>query len=126
MDQHVSLYYYISSTAEDLHPAPSGPSPNKNKEGADDVALNMDIIQLPSPIFNFEATMADKLAISCFPLAGREVLCMDNAGRTFLFDADTRDVVTMTDLHKPKRWPFSLFVPSNGMDDDDSSGSLFI
>ncbi|KQK20094.1 hypothetical protein BRADI_1g52431v3 [Brachypodium distachyon] len=56
----------------------------------------------------------------CFPLGGREVLF----GRTFLFDADTRHVLTTPDLHKPKKWPLSLFVPSASA--DDSGGTFFL
>lgn len=59
-------------------------------------------------------------AMHCFPLGGREVL----SGRTFLFDADTRHVLTMPDLHKPKKWPLSLFVPRASA--DDSGGTLFL
>ncbi|KAJ1295191.1 hypothetical protein BS78_01G205300, partial [Paspalum vaginatum] len=59
-----------------------------------------------------------------------EVLCSDQLGRTYIYDADTRSVVTMPDL-KPKLWPLSLFVPNAGLDGhdhDDGScgGSLFI
>ncbi|TVU38222.1 hypothetical protein EJB05_11579, partial [Eragrostis curvula] len=66
-------------------------------------------------------------SIDCFPLAGREVLCTDQTGHTFLFDLDTRLVVTVPDLPKLKRSPISLFIPSADMDggDDDNCGNLF-
>uniref|UniRef100_A0A0A9DI12 DUF1618 domain-containing protein n=1 Tax=Arundo donax TaxID=35708 RepID=A0A0A9DI12_ARUDO len=108
--------------------APAAGAGNQKNNQAGEVASRVERIQLPSPLFNFRAaTMTDRWAMHCFPLAGREVLCADQSGRTFLFDADTRHVLTMPDLHKPKKWPLSLFVPSASVDDhDDSGGTLFI
>jgi hypothetical protein len=60
--------------------------------------------------------------IDCFPLADRKVICVDQAGRTFLFDADTRQLVTMPSLHKPKWSPFSIFVPSTDEDAEHRDG----
>ncbi|TVU38051.1 hypothetical protein EJB05_11398, partial [Eragrostis curvula] len=63
----------------------------------------MERIRLPQPSVTFRASaLDDQWGIHCFPLADRKVL----------FDADTRHVVTMPSLHKPKTMPFSLFVPS--------------
>uniref|UniRef100_A0A0D9VA14 F-box associated domain-containing protein n=1 Tax=Leersia perrieri TaxID=77586 RepID=A0A0D9VA14_9ORYZ len=87
----------------------------------------MDRIHLPSPIFNLGAANLDKcLSITCFPLSGRELLCVDQDGRTILFDADDRSVVTMADLNKPKRWPISIFIPNHSSSSSGGSGSLFI
>ncbi|BAF16174.1 Os04g0677000, partial [Oryza sativa Japonica Group] len=98
---------------------------NNNKEEEEAGASSMDSIQLPRPIFNFQASsVAHHWEIGCFPLRGREVLCIDQNGCCFLFDGDTRNAVTMPGLCQPKRFPLSLFVPSTGVDND--SGSLFI
>ncbi|RLN16211.1 hypothetical protein C2845_PM02G36890 [Panicum miliaceum] len=111
--------------SESKGPVDAGNQKNKVAEEA----LMMERILLPKPIFNFGvATMTTHMAMNCFLLAGRKVLCSDQLGRTFLFDADTCNVVTMPDLHKPKRWPLSLFVPSVCMDghNDSGGGHLFI
>ncbi|EEC72084.1 hypothetical protein OsI_05028 [Oryza sativa Indica Group] len=61
------------------------------------ISGSMDWIQLPSPMFNFQASsVAHHWEISCFPLRGREGC------------------------------PISLFVPSTNVDDDDGDGTLFI
>lgn len=100
---------------------------NKKKQVAEK-SLKMERVALPSPIFNFRAaTMTHPQFMDCFPLSGRKVPCADQSGCTFLFDLDTRLVVTMPDLCKPKRSPVSIFVPSTDMDAHDASGgSLFI
>jgi hypothetical protein len=101
---------------------------------------NMERIRLPRPIVTLRASAHDgRLAIQCFPLAEHKVLCADQSGRTFLFDADTRHVVTMPSLHKPKDMPFSIFIPSasdnlhsdsnsdsDSDDYDDDVGTLFV
>ncbi|CAN6212324.1 unnamed protein product [Urochloa humidicola] len=75
-------------------------------------ALMMEHFELPDPTLNLQAEAGYyQWNIDCFPLAGRKVLCVDQSGRTFLFDADTRHLVTMPNLHKPKMTPISLFVP---------------
>ncbi|CAN6168717.1 unnamed protein product [Urochloa humidicola] len=98
----------------------------KNTQAA--AALNMERIRLPRPSFNFVASPLDyQWTINCFPLADRKVLCSDQSGRTFLFDADTRDVSTMPDFHRPKSVPISLFVPNADLDDHDGGGgSIFV
>uniref|UniRef100_A0A0A8Y6V6 F-box associated domain-containing protein n=1 Tax=Arundo donax TaxID=35708 RepID=A0A0A8Y6V6_ARUDO len=87
----------------------------------------MERIRLPSPSFSFEASRAQgagyQWSIGCFPLADRKVLCMDQCGLAFLFDGETRHVVTVPPLHKPKLMPVSLFVPSAH---GDGGGSLFL
>uniref|UniRef100_I1NUU2 Uncharacterized protein n=1 Tax=Oryza glaberrima TaxID=4538 RepID=I1NUU2_ORYGL len=61
------------------------------------ISGSMDWIQLPSPMFNFQASsVAHHWEISCFPLRGREGC------------------------------PISLFVPSTNVYDDDGDGTLFI
>ncbi|KAL6637220.1 hypothetical protein ACP70R_024792 [Stipagrostis hirtigluma subsp. patula] len=89
-------------------------------------ASKMEKIQLPSQGLNFRAatpTISPR-RIDCFPLADRRVLCADQSGRSFLFDAKTNGVLTMPDLHKAKFMPVSLFVPSD--DGDRDGGSLFV
>ncbi len=67
------------------------------------------------------------------------MLCADQSGRAFLFDAETRHVATMASLHKPKEDPLSLFIPNaaigqNKADfltdeeeyDEDCVGTLFV
>jgi hypothetical protein len=111
--------------SETKGPVEAGNQMNKAAEKAS----RLERILLPKPIFNFGvATMTTHMAMHCFPLAGREVLCSDQDGRTFLFDADACNVVTMPDLHKPKRWPISLFAPIGSMDgqNDSGEGHLFI
>ncbi|XP_040381226.1 uncharacterized protein LOC102704533 [Oryza brachyantha] len=92
--------------------------------------LLVERLQLPDPTFSFGAEADDECdgcGIDCFPLADRKVACVDQSGRAFLFDADTRQLVTMPSLHRPKRWPFSLFVPSTDHGDGGGGGgSLYI
>ncbi|RLM55695.1 hypothetical protein C2845_PM10G16170 [Panicum miliaceum] len=92
--------------------------------------VKMERICLPSPSFSF-ITSPNRYwwTLNCFPLAGRKMLFTDQSGRTLLFDADTRDVATMPDLHRSKLRPLSLFVPSadlEGCDCDDGGGSVFV
>ncbi|TVU38061.1 hypothetical protein EJB05_11408, partial [Eragrostis curvula] len=90
-------------------------------------ALKLGRITLPHPSINFEACGSVlQWSIDCFPLGGgrNKVLCADQSGRAFLFDADTRHVVPMPDLNAPKLSPFSVFVP--GADADDDGSSLFV
>ncbi|KAG2579838.1 hypothetical protein PVAP13_6NG297800 [Panicum virgatum] len=91
----------------------------------------MESIGLPHSSFNFRASaLDDQWKIDCFPLAGREVICADQSGRAFLFDAETQQAATMPSLHKPKSLPFSLFVPNarldNDYDHDGYGSSLFV
>ncbi|OQU85850.1 hypothetical protein SORBI_3004G324800 [Sorghum bicolor] len=119
-----------------------GPPPPLHGNGSAAAAASeasestMERIRLPRPIVTFRASAHDgRWAIQCFPLGENKVLCADQSGRTFLFDADTRHVVTMPSLHKPKDTPFSIFIPSasddsnsDGFedDDDDDVGTLFV
>ncbi|KAL6656950.1 hypothetical protein ACP70R_004730 [Stipagrostis hirtigluma subsp. patula] len=93
----------------------------------------MERIRLPDPTFSFQAAGAAPLnvpwKIDCFPLADRKVVCADQLGRTFFFDATTRRVGTMPDLHRPKCSPFAVFVPDADADDDlerDGGSSLYV
>uniref|UniRef100_A0A0D3EY54 PB1 domain-containing protein n=1 Tax=Oryza barthii TaxID=65489 RepID=A0A0D3EY54_9ORYZ len=91
------------------------------------ISGSMDWIQLPSPMFNFQASsVAHHWEISCFPLRGCEVLCIDQDECCLIFDEDRRNIVTMPDLCHPKGCPISLFVPSTNVYDDDGDGTLFI
>ncbi|CAL5085602.1 unnamed protein product [Urochloa decumbens] len=87
------------------------------------LATAMEELHLPDPTLTFQAEIADRIwRLNCFPLADRRVLCADHSGRAFPFDADTRNLVTMPSLHKPKQYPISLFVPDAG----DGGGSLLV
>jgi hypothetical protein len=79
----------------------------------------MDSIGLPHSSFNFRASaLNDQWKIDCFPLAGHEVICADQSGRAFLFNAATQLAETMPSLHKSKSLPFTLFVPNANADND--------
>uniref|UniRef100_A0A0E0B8B1 Uncharacterized protein n=1 Tax=Oryza glumipatula TaxID=40148 RepID=A0A0E0B8B1_9ORYZ len=97
---------------------------NKHADGA--AFMMQEKFQLPDPIFSFKAQAADPdygWNIDCFPLADRKVVCVDQSGHAFLFDAETHQVETMPSLNKPKWWPFSLFVPGTDNDGGDGEGS---
>ncbi|RLN04474.1 hypothetical protein C2845_PM13G22030 [Panicum miliaceum] len=82
-------------------------------------ALMMESIGIPRSSFNFRASARnDQWKIDCFPLAEREVICADQSGRAFLFDAKTHQAQTMPSLHKPKSLPFTVFVPNANADND--------
>uniref|UniRef100_A0A0E0H0W3 DUF1618 domain-containing protein n=1 Tax=Oryza nivara TaxID=4536 RepID=A0A0E0H0W3_ORYNI len=88
-----------------------GPPPLNGKGSAS----KMERIHLPDPIITFRASPKDddqRRSIRCLPLTESKVLCADQSGRAFLFDAETRHVATMASLHKPKEDPLSLFIPS--------------
>uniref|UniRef100_A0A0A8YMD6 DUF1618 domain-containing protein n=1 Tax=Arundo donax TaxID=35708 RepID=A0A0A8YMD6_ARUDO len=108
--------------------APAADARNQKNKQAEAVPLKIGMIRLPSPSFSFRASaMSFERCIDCFPLAPCKVLCADQSGRTFLFDADTREVASMPDLHEPKFLPFSIFVPSaDGDDHDDGTGSVYV
>ncbi|CAN6351442.1 unnamed protein product [Urochloa humidicola] len=88
----------------------------------------MERIRLSSPIFRFQTTTPPNCCtIDCFPLSSSKVAMADQTGRMFLCDAETRHVVPMPNLHKPKSEPISLFVPSADADDHPSGGgSLYV
>ncbi|BAF14717.2 hypothetical protein OsI_15911 [Oryza sativa Indica Group] len=116
------------------------PGPPLNGKGsvanADCEASKMPRIHLPDPIITFRASPKDddqRRSIQYLPLTESKMLCADQSGRTFLFDAETHHVVTMPSLHKPKEKPLSLFIPSavsQNMDeeeyDEDYVGTLFV
>jgi hypothetical protein len=87
---------------------------------------NMERFRLPNPIFKFRTNTPNCCSINCFPLSSGKVVMADETGRVFLCDAETRHVVPMPNLHKPKSEPFSLFVPSANHVDHPGGGSLYI
>ncbi|CAL4885854.1 unnamed protein product [Urochloa decumbens] len=92
-------------------------------------ALQMERIQISSPIFRFQAAAAQKrYAIDCFHLSDGKLVLADYCGRMFLCDADMRHMATMPNLQKPKLKPISLFVPSANADDhpNNAAGSLYV
>uniref|UniRef100_A0A0E0E7F8 DUF1618 domain-containing protein n=1 Tax=Oryza meridionalis TaxID=40149 RepID=A0A0E0E7F8_9ORYZ len=82
-------------------------------------ASTMERLQLPNPMLRLWNRYF-------FPLSERKILSVDKSGRSLLFDADTRHLVTMPFLNKPKRDPISLFVPNAVDGDGDDGGSLFV
>jgi hypothetical protein len=102
---------------------------NQKKEQVAD-ASKMKRIRLPSPIFTLQAALNQPCKIDCFPLVDRKMFWADHLGRTFLFDAETRQMDIIPMLHKPKWMPFSLFVPNadadNDYDQDRFGSSLFV
>uniref|UniRef100_A0A0D9ZWY2 Uncharacterized protein n=1 Tax=Oryza glumipatula TaxID=40148 RepID=A0A0D9ZWY2_9ORYZ len=91
-----------------------------------------DSMGLPFSCFTFRASALNvngQSRMDCFPLAGGEVICMDQSGRAFLVDADACQVGTMPSLHKPKSMPLAVFVPNakadNDYDHDGYGSSLF-
>lgn len=75
-------------------------------------ASAMEQIRLPSPTMSFKTS-----GISCLPISDRKVLCTGRSeDDAFVFDANTRHVVTVPAVDKPKWKP--VFVPSAGGGDD--------
>lgn len=101
-----------------------------NPKSEQAVALEMRRIRVPIPIFTYEAAPNQQGKIDCFPLAERKMFWADHLGRTFLFDAETRQMEIVPNLHRPKWMPFSLFVPNVDADYDSSEylygSSLFV
>jgi len=94
-------------------PPPPPPAPIRRP------TTTMERIRLPGPILIIKAHSqrgaGDPCDLACYPFGQRKVLSTDQAGRNFLYDADTRDVAAMPKFHKPKlRRCLSLFVPSGG------------
>jgi hypothetical protein len=80
-------------------------------------------IQLPSPSIEFLASTRDyDWYIHCWPLAGRQVLCLDQSGRNLLFNLDTKLAAALPDLLMPKWNPFCIFIPSANAE---SGGSIY-
>ncbi|KAF8762337.1 hypothetical protein HU200_009514 [Digitaria exilis] len=76
----------------------------------------MEIIRLPAPSINFHPNPSPegvhhKWKMDCFGLSENKIICTDNCGLAFLYDADLRSVVPLPALHSPKRCPISLSVP---------------
>uniref|UniRef100_A0A0D9VPB9 Uncharacterized protein n=1 Tax=Leersia perrieri TaxID=77586 RepID=A0A0D9VPB9_9ORYZ len=98
----------------------SEPPPPQDSAAA---ALTMPQSRLPDPSWHFGSQAVPykwQWNMNSFPLVDGKVICADKSGRTLLFDADTRRLSTMPNLHTPKSDPISLFVP-NG-----DGGSLFV
>ncbi|KAL6657604.1 hypothetical protein ACP70R_005384 [Stipagrostis hirtigluma subsp. patula] len=100
-----------------------GPAAGEGNAGIDQ---RMEGIRLPRPSFSFKAGISEavelKWYIGCFPLADGKMLFTDSTLRAFLFDANTRHVTAMPNLHKHKVRPAPLFVPGAG----GVGGSLFL
>jgi hypothetical protein len=98
-------------------PPPSPPDGDGSAGGARDAAgggVRDDgdaLLCLPRPSYSFRAgdsDASDEWGMHCFLLGDRKVVCADQSGLAFAFDAETRVVGTMCGLRKPKRMPFSL------------------
>ncbi|TVU37920.1 hypothetical protein EJB05_11264, partial [Eragrostis curvula] len=106
------------------------PSGNLKNEAVAD--LTMERIQLRPPRFSFRTTSApgDQRKLDCFPLVDSTMICVDQLGRAFCFDAQMRLAGAVPRLHKPKCMPISLFVPKPDVDKDfsrlDGGSSLLI
>ncbi|KAF8765331.1 hypothetical protein HU200_008707 [Digitaria exilis] len=83
-----------------------------------EVAFKMKRIRLPSPIFTLQTALNEPCKIDCFPLVDRKMVWADHLGRTFLFDAETRQMDIIPKLHQPKLMPLSVFVPNADADND--------
>uniref|UniRef100_A0A0E0LP43 DUF1618 domain-containing protein n=1 Tax=Oryza punctata TaxID=4537 RepID=A0A0E0LP43_ORYPU len=76
-------------------------------------------IGLPSTSFNLRAPGQ---RIHCFPAADRRVFSLDQSGRALLLDSESRRLVMLPRLHKPKLEPIALYIPCPELDLDGSSG----
>lgn len=91
-------------------------------------ASTMEQIRLPSPTWSFKTSGI----VSCSTLSDRKVFCAGRCGDAFIYDADTRRVVTMPTINRPKWEPISIFVPSAsagagaGDGESDPDGTLFV
>ncbi|KAF0914482.1 hypothetical protein E2562_028964 [Oryza meyeriana var. granulata] len=102
---------------------PKNKQASKNKQA---FKIKMERFRLPSPIVRFHSReMPHRRCSDCFPLPDRKVVIADHTGRTFLCNVDTRRVVPMPNLHKPKSRPISLFIPSAD-DPSGGGGSLYV
>ncbi|WVZ67215.1 hypothetical protein U9M48_016326 [Paspalum notatum var. saurae] len=57
--------------------------------------VKIERIRLPKPTFSFRASASDQRdqwKMDCFPFVDCKVICADQSGRAFLFEADTRHV----------------------------------
>jgi len=75
----------------------------------------METFRLPSPNSYFQACSVDAVhqwRVACYTLAQRKVLCTDQCGRNFLYDASTHEVATMPEFHRPRLNSLALFIPS--------------
>ncbi|OEL22939.1 hypothetical protein BAE44_0016043 [Dichanthelium oligosanthes] len=90
--------------------APAADAGNHKDQQAAGASVKMKRIRLPSPILSFHASAARyTCGINCFPVAGRrKVLCADQSGRSFLFDADT---AKHTATSFAKSWRHCLLPP---------------
>ncbi|TVU44409.1 hypothetical protein EJB05_03850, partial [Eragrostis curvula] len=90
------------------------------------VLEEMESIRLPAPSIRFQPNPAPPACIDltrkvhCFGLSESKIICTDNAGLSFLYDAGLRAFVTMPSLHAPKRVPISFALPDD--DPDQANG----
>ncbi|GJN33089.1 hypothetical protein PR202_gb21652 [Eleusine coracana subsp. coracana] len=115
-----------------FNPTTPGPPPNRDRSesaaGQQDFVFRppefkMDIIRLPTLTFSFRASASassasDEWKMDCFPLSDGKVMCVDQSGRGFLFDANSREVATVPYLCKSKVMPISLSIPQADVDQD--------
>ncbi|KAK3148949.1 hypothetical protein QOZ80_3AG0210820 [Eleusine coracana subsp. coracana] len=60
--------------------------------------------------------------VHSFGLSESKIICTDNSGLSFLYDAGRRAFVTMPSLHAPKKLPISFAVPN----DKDGGEGLYV
>ncbi|CAN6308505.1 unnamed protein product [Urochloa humidicola] len=78
---------------------------------------NMESVRLPAASLRFHPNPSPdaihhKWKVDCFGLSENRIICADNCGLAFLYDAGARAVVPLPSLHYPKRCPISLSVPN--------------
>lgn len=99
------------------------PTTPSNADGTTDLKIlisgEMESIRLPAPSVRFcpnpsPASVDLKWSVHCFGPSENRVICTDNWGLSFLYDAGLRAFATMPSLHAPKQLPISFAVPDDG------------
>ncbi|KAK3145678.1 hypothetical protein QOZ80_3BG0256020 [Eleusine coracana subsp. coracana] len=88
----------------------------------------MESFKVPAPSVRFYPNPSPAIVdlpyrVHSFGLSESKIICTDNSGLSFLYDAGRRAFVTMPSLHAPKKVPISFAVPPN---DKDGGGGLYV
>ncbi|CAN6321966.1 unnamed protein product [Urochloa humidicola] len=91
----------------------------------------MESIRLPVASLRFHPnpspdSVHHKWKVDCFGLSENKIICTDNCGLAFLYDAGLRSVVPLPALHSPKRCPISLSVPDTKEYGRGGGASLYV
>ncbi|GJN22679.1 hypothetical protein PR202_gb10270 [Eleusine coracana subsp. coracana] len=97
--------------------------PRKQKISLED----MDAVRTPAPSVRFHPnpspnSVDHEWKMDCFGLSENKIFCVDQSGRTVLYDAGLRAVVPMPGLHCSKWSPISFSVPNP----EDGGGCLYV